>query len=105
LEPVINFERQKNNLFLLSKISVNELRRFAGENAELVCLVFDEEDVIVGFRRENLEFSDLPAKEFVHTTILTVPPGAYKCRVVIRNLDTGRAAIGSSSVYIPKSKN
>lgn len=105
LEPVVNFEREKNNLILLSKISAQELQEISGGNAELVCLIFDEEDTIVEFMREDVDFSDLPGKEFVHTSLLTVPPGAYKCRVVIRNLETGRGAIGVSSVYIPQMRN
>jgi hypothetical protein len=105
LEPVINFEREKNNLILLSKISVEALQEFSGKNAELVCLVFNEEDTIVGYKREYVDFSDLPSKEFIHTSVMTIPPGAYKCRVVIRNLETGRAAIGTSSVYIPRRRH
>lgn len=105
LEPVVNFERENNNLILLSKISVKELKEISGGNAELVCLVFNEEDTIVGFKREDVDFSDLPANEFVHTSVMTIPPGAYKCRVVIRNLETGRGAIGISSVYIPQRRN
>jgi VWFA-related protein len=102
LEPVINFEREKNNLFLLSKISVRELQGISGERVELVCLVFDGEDTIAGFKQEDVDFSELPAKEFIHTSVMTIPPGAYKCRVVIRNLQTGRGALGTSSVYIPQ---
>ncbi len=105
LEPVVNFEREKNNLILLSKISVQKLQDVSGGDAELVSLVFDEEDTIVEFKREDVDFSDLPEKEFVHTSLLTVPPGAYKCRVVIRNLETGKGAIGISSVYIPQRRN
>jgi hypothetical protein len=105
LEPVINFELKEHNLILLSKISVKDLQDFSGDKVELVCLVFNEEDTIVGFKRENIDFSNLPEKEFRHTSVITIPPGAYKCRVVIRNLETGRGAIGISSVYIPKRKN
>jgi VWFA-related protein len=105
LEPVINFERKKNNLILLSRISVKEMQDISGENTELVSLVFNEEDTIVAFEREGIDFSGLPAKEFVHTSVMTVPPGAYKCRVIIRNLKTGKGAIGTSSVYIPQWRN
>jgi VWFA-related protein len=105
LEPVINFEQEKDNLKLLSKISVEDLQEIAGAKIEIVCLVFNEEDTIVGFKREDVDFSELPAKEFLHTSVMTIPPGAYKCRVVIRNLETGRGAIGISSVYIPQRRN
>lgn len=105
LEPGIDFEKKKDNLKLLSKISVDDLQKIAGENVEIVSLVFNEEDTIVGFKREDIDFSELPTKEFLHTSVMTIPPGAYKCRVVIRNLETGRGAIGISSVYIPQHRN
>jgi VWFA-related protein len=105
LEPGIDFEKKKDNLKLLSKISVDDLQKIAGENVEIVSLVFNEEDTIVGFKREDIDFSELPTKEFLHTSVMTIPPGAYKCRVVIRNLETGRGAIGISSVYIPQRRN
>ena len=105
MEPGIDFEKKKDNLKLLSKISVDDLQKIAGENVEIVSLVLNEENTIVGFKREDVDFSELPAKEFLHTSVMTIPPGAYKCRVVIRNLETGRGAIGISSVYIPQHRN
>lgn len=105
LEPVINFEREKNNLLLLSKISAEDLQKISSGKTELVCLVFNEADTIVGFEKEEVDFSDLSEKDFVHTSVMTIPPGAYKCRVVIRNLKNGKGAIGLSSVYIPQQKN
>jgi VWFA-related protein len=105
LEPMIKFEQEKNNLKLLSRISVKDLQEISGEKVEIVSLVFNEEDTIVGFKREDVDFSALPTNEFTYTIVMTIPPGAYKCRVVIRSLESGRGAIGISSVYIPKLRN
>jgi hypothetical protein len=102
VEPAINFEKKKNNLMLVSKMAIEDLQEISGDKAEIICIVFNEENTIVGYKRENIDFSELPPNEFQHMSVMTIPPGAYKCRVVIRNLDTGKGAIGLSSVYIPK---
>ena len=105
LEPAINFEKKKNNLMLVSRIALEDLKEISGDKVEIVCMVFDEEDTIVGYKREDVDFSDLHPTEFQHMSVMTIPPGAYKCRVIIRNLDTGKVAIGLSSVYIPQIRN
>lgn len=105
VESVIDFEKKKDNLKLLSRISVEDIQKISGENVEIVSLVFNEENTIVGFNREDVDSSELPANEFLHTSVMTIPPGAYKCRVVIRNLETGSGAIGISSVFIPQHRD
>jgi VWFA-related protein len=105
LEPSINYEKKKNNLMLVSRIAIKDLQEISGEKVEIVCMVFNEEDAIAGFKREDVDFSELPSTEFQHMSVMTIPPGAYKCRVIIRNLETGRVAMGFSSVYIPQHRN
>jgi VWFA-related protein len=93
---------EKGNLCLVSQIPVEKFEEISGERVEIVSLVFDEKDDIVAFDRVEMDFSKLPDDEFQHTCYLSIPPGEYKCRVVIRNLKTGRGAVGSTSVVIPK---
>ena len=93
---------EKGNLLLVLRIPVDELQEIAGNKVEIVSLVFDERDDIVGFDRIEMDFSKLPEEDFNHTSKLTIPPGEYKCRVVIRNMKTGRGAAGSALVKIPE---
>lgn len=102
LEATIDSTKEKGNLKLLSKISFKDLKELMGEKLEMVCLVFDEQNTILGFKREDIEISGIAEGEYEHTAFLTIPSGAYKCRVVIRNLETGKGAIGNSSVFIPE---
>jgi hypothetical protein len=67
--------------------------------------VFDEKNDIVTFDRVEMDFSKLPDEKFKHTCYLSIPPGEYKCRVVIRNMKTGRGAVGSVSVAILEDSN
>lgn len=96
---------EKGNLCFVSQIPVEKFEEISGEKVEIVSLVFDEKDDIVAFDRVEMDFSKLPDEKFKHTCYLSVPPGEYKCRVVIRNMKTGRGAVGSVSVAILEDSN
>jgi len=38
-------------------------------------------------------------------SVLAVPPGAYKCRIVMRNLETGAAAVAGVSTAVAEAKS
>jgi hypothetical protein len=100
LEAIYSSENDKYNLMLRLKIPTEKLSEISGKKVEIVSLIFDEEDNVVGLKREEMDFSRLPAKEFQHTSLLMIPPGKYKCRVVIRNMETGRGAVGATTITI-----
>ena len=52
-----------------------------------------------------MDFSKLPKGNVYYSTILSLDPGDYKCRLVIRNLETGRGAVASSLAKIPKASD
>jgi hypothetical protein len=89
---------------VISKIPIAEIKPVLGNNVELVNIVFDKKEDIIGFRREEMAFSKLPGKNIFHSSFISLPPGDFKCCTVIRDLETGRGAVGSSSVVIPKSR-
>jgi hypothetical protein len=72
----------------------------AGRKVEIVRLVFNAIDEIVAESRFE---TTLPGDG---TTLrlassLTAPPGTAKCRVVLRDLETGRAAVGGADTVLP----
>jgi len=91
---------------LMLKLSLPEwsLGEVSGGKGEIVSLVFDEKDDVVGMKREDVDFSMKSSWEFQHTSHFSVHPGKYKCRVVIRNLETGRGAVGACEIDIPIQK-
>lgn len=95
-------EDERGNLSLISQVNVDKLQELAGNKVEIVSFVFDEKEDIVAFKRKEIDFSKLSDYKFQHACNLSIPPGEYKCRVVIRNMETGRGAVGSALVKIPK---
>jgi hypothetical protein len=71
----------------------------------MVQIIFDEDNSIIKIGRDKKDFSKLPQRDMIYTNLTTLPPGKYKCRLVIRNPETGRGAVASSSVIVPKNGN
>jgi len=92
----------KPNLALYSKINMENIQELSGKEVEIVSIIFDNKDNIVKIEREELDFSNLPIGNIYHSTFLPLDPGEYKCRIVLRNLETGRGAVASSSVEVTK---
>lgn len=95
--------RGKSGLVIMSKIPVEKIQEISGQEVEIVSIAFDKENNIVKLKRDEADFSRLPKENIYYSSLLSLPSGEFKCRIVIRNLDTGRGAVSSSSVTIPES--
>lgn len=91
----------KSNLELFSKIPMQKIQELSGRNVEIVSIIFDKENNVVKIERDAKDFSRLPKGNTYYSNSLSLDPGDYKCRLVIRNLDTGRGAVASSMVKVP----
>jgi hypothetical protein len=94
--------KNESNVVLLSKISKQKIKDVTRQKTEVMTLVFDKENNIVESRRTEIQFSTIPENTIYHYIIGSLDPGEYECRVVIRNLKTGKGAVGSSSVIVPE---
>ncbi len=93
----------KPNLALYSKITRDNIQELSGKDVEIVNIVFDNREEIIKIERKRLDFSEMPKGNIYYLSLLPLDSGKYKCRIVLRNLETGRGAVASSSVEIPKS--
>jgi len=94
----------QNNLGFVAEIPLDKLGEVAGTKVEAVSLIFNGADDIVDLRRTEADFAALGQKRAYLFSILSVPPGNYKCRVVLRNLETGRAAVAGATAVVPERK-
>ena len=90
-----------NNAVLLTRIPAESTERLTGAKAEIVTLVYDERDDLADLRRSEEAMSRLKAGAVIFASRMTLAPGAYKCRVIVRDLDTGIAAVSTSRVFVP----
>jgi len=92
---------KKSNLVLLSEIQLDKIKEALGGKTELVTIIIDKENNIVSSSSGEINLSLIPQNTINHYTIFSLSPGQYECRVILRNLKTGKGAIASSSVEIP----
>ena len=74
-----------------------------GKKAEAYLLVLDESGEVAAIKRFKLALPDEKSdKEILFPSfLLTVKPGRYTCRMVLRNMETGLGARGSASLVVP----
>jgi len=91
---------KKSNLCLTAELPLQEIRETLQGKFEIVSLVFDDGGNTVELKREVKTEADFSGESAVHQADFKLSPGSYECRVIIRNLETGRGAVGGISVSI-----
>jgi len=94
----------QNNLAFVAEIPLEKLGEVAGTKVEVVSLAFNAADDIVDLRRTESDFKVFKREKTFNFSALSVPAGNYKCRVVLRNLETGRAAVAGATAVVPERK-
>jgi len=89
------------NALLLAAIPVERLRQDVGDKTECISLILDQDKTIVNGRRFEFDWATVQGERACQYSAVSLPAGRYDCRVVIRNLDNGRGAVGACSVEIP----
>lgn len=93
-----------DDIRFVAEIPVGRLGDVAGPHLEAVSLVFNYLDELVDTRRVELDLSRPDAREKAVFLLadLSAPAGTYKCRLVLRNMETGRAAVAAASTIVPE---
>lgn len=91
----------KNNVAVLADIPVRWLAEVLGNKFEFIAIAFDDKNNIAAIRRKELSVEQPPSGSAFAKSILSLPPGEFECRVVLRNMITGKGARGSSRIMIP----
>jgi len=89
-------------LSVLTRLSKESLSLFTGRRAELVSLVFDEEDRLVDLGRMVADPTTWKGKDVLFSASTAARPGRYLCRIVVRDLDNGASAVASANVYLQR---
>ena len=91
----------KGNLCMEAGVPVEKIRDLLSGKVEIIGVIFDEKENVVTLKRDEREATDLSGERFTFSSSFSLPPGTYKCRLVIRNLETGRGAVASATAVIP----
>jgi len=91
------------HLYLLCEIPASVMERFTGRAAELVALISDEQENLAKIKGTEIALDRLRGKNVVFSPGFVLQRGRYNCRLVVRDLDTGKAAVAKSSALVGKS--
>jgi hypothetical protein len=88
------------NLLLLSEIRIEAVRQVLGTEIEIFTLIFDRGNTLVESNQGEINFRTIPEDDLCHYSVISLEPGEYDCRVVLRNVETGRSAVGTTSARV-----
>jgi hypothetical protein len=89
------------NLSYVTRIPSGTLAGLAGPKVEIVSFAFDESENLADLRRAVYDLSGPHDRDTIYASGGSLKPGSYRCRVIVRNLQTGRAAVASTRVHVP----
>jgi len=104
MEAQVKSPAPPNNIRFIARLQVEELEEVAGARVEAISLLFAQLDQIVDSRRIELDLTrpGYGQKPLSIESELSANPGTYKCRLVIRNMETGKSAVAAASVTVPE---
>ncbi len=90
-----------NNLVLLGQLPPAAVEKLTGTKVEMVTFVFDEHDNLADLRRSEYTLAGYKDRPVFYASQASLPPGAYKCRLIVRDLDSGEAAVATTRAFVP----
>jgi len=90
----------KESAVLVGRVAPEEVREVIGDRLEIATLVFDRANFVAYTSRGNLDLGLVKARAFFPYCFMNLGPGEYEARLVLRNLDTGQAAVGRATVTV-----
>ncbi len=97
--------QDKTYIAMFTKLPKEDIQELSGEDMEIVSIVFDKQNSIIKIGRDKMDFTQLPKGNIYYSNFTSLHAGEYKCRIVIRNLETGKGAVASSSVIVPNAQD
>ncbi|MBN2408820.1 MAG: VWA domain-containing protein [Candidatus Aminicenantes bacterium] len=88
------------NLCISAELPLEKISEVIQGRVEIVSLVFDEDGNTIDLKRQERTSAELSKMRAPHDAEFKLAPGTYECRVIIRNLETGRGAVGGLTVTI-----
>lgn len=83
----------------------SDLTEVFGPRAEAYLLLFNERGELALIKKFRVVVTERDKKEndaFLPSFLMPIKPGKYECVLVMRNMDTGRAARGRSAIEVPQ---
>jgi len=91
-----------SSLALLVRLSPDNVERLAGGKTEITTFVLDERGNLKDILRTEDDLTRFKGRAVVYASEAKLEPGSYKCRIVIRNLESGISAIATTQAFVAR---
>lgn len=95
LLPLAYCDANSTCLDILTKLTPDAMTQFLGQKVEVVTLVFDGRQDLIALRRVETDLPKSEPRDVIALSRFGLGPGRYDCRVVVRDLEKGVAAVAS----------
>jgi VWFA-related protein len=102
MKPLVFSWSGQTLIFLLSEIPASVMKKFSGKTVELVALISDEQKNLVKVEGMAIEPGEDRGRNVIFSTGARLRPGRYGCRLVVRDLDMGEAAVANADAVVVK---
>ncbi|MDH4195771.1 MAG: VWA domain-containing protein [Candidatus Aminicenantes bacterium] len=92
--------KTKESAVLVGQVAPEEVREVMGDRLEIATLVFDRANFVAYTSRGTIDLALVKARTFFPYCFMDLGPGEYEARLVLRNLETGLAAVGRTSIAV-----
>jgi len=95
-------DKTGNNTILISMIPVRTMLESVGKKTEVISLILAGDKSIASGRRAEVDWSTFSGEYLCQYSAAALAPGRYDARVIVRNLETGKPAVGACAVEVPE---
>jgi hypothetical protein len=92
-----------DNVGIAAEVPLEQMRAAGMGRVEILRLAFSAAGEIVDSRRTEENVGAVTASTAVLATFLSAPTGLVRCRIIIRDMDNGRAAVAGFTARVPDS--
>jgi VWFA-related protein len=100
LFPLVYDAGEAGRVEFVSRLAAQVLPGSSRRAVEFVLLGFDGRDNLADLERARFDLTQCPGSEFLFSAGTALAPGDYKFRLVVRDLETGASAVGSTAVRV-----
>lgn len=102
LKVLCRSTENESNIAILTKLEVDDKTGVLPGRAEAYVLIFNQDRQIVDTRQGLLSTVSAKTKMLYPYVVTRLPPGPYECRILFREMETGRSAASRQSFRIPE---
>jgi hypothetical protein len=89
-------------LFIIAKIPGQKIEEIGRGKTEFVTLILNDRNDVIELQKKDIDKKLSPGVDSFISSSVWLPSGKYECRVVLRDMMTGKGARGSCSINAPE---